>query len=254
MPDMSRLLDLLSLVGCEEPLGIAWSDSIPERSRTPRPGSRACIMRYLRMARRDRCCVHFTPEVVGCMGGWTYLGFLTTCNERISQFVTTGWEGMEGEHYLPRPESMLRFLQAAEIQHADKACCLVQPLSLFGSAGADLAVFFCRPEELTGLAMLASFALDSHDALAIPFGAGCTNIFTWPRTYRNRGLRKAVVGGQDPSCRPFVNVDEVSFTVTSEVLDAMLAAIPDSFLTGHTWAGVRKKVDRSRRVWERQED
>lgn len=44
--------------------------------------------------------------------------------------------------------------------------------------------------------------------------------------------------------------DELSFTVTTDVLFAMQEAFPRSFLTGKTWAGVRKKIDRSQKVWE----
>ena len=76
------------------------------------------------------------------------------------------------------------------------------------------------------------------------------SIFAWPLSWRRRGLKKAVVGGSDPSCRPFMAADELSFTVTADVLFAMQEAFPRSFLTGKTWAGVRKKIDRSRKVWE----
>ena len=47
-----------------------------------------------------------------------------------------------------------------------------------------------------------------------------------------------------------MGVDELSFTVTSDILLAMQNAFPHSFLMGKTWAGTRKKIDRSRKVWE----
>ena len=47
-----------------------------------------------------------------------------------------------------------------------------------------------------------------------------------------------------------MGADEPSFTVTADVLLAMQEAFPRSFLTGKTWAGVRKKIDRSRKVRE----
>ena len=82
------------------------------------------------------------------------------------------------------------------------------------------------------------------------YGSGCANIFAWPLSYRRKGQRKAVIGGADPSCRPFMGVDELSFTVTTDTLLAMQEAFPRSFLAGKTWTAVRKKIDRSRKVWE----
>lgn len=252
MLDLSRLQDMFDLLGCEEPLGIFYAENAPESSLTPAPGTKhACIINYLRRARTEKRVVHFASDVGTCMGGWVYLGYQLPAPERIVHFVTTGWEGQEGERYLPSPDSMRRFLKDIDIQPAPAPYCVVKPLSLFSGNEEPLIVtFHCRAETLTGLTMLAGFALDDHDAVAMPFGSGCANIFAWPLQYRRRGLRKAVVGGADPSCRPFMGVDELSFSVTFDVLLAMQEAFPRSFLMGKTWSGVRKKIDRSRKVWE----
>lgn len=251
MLDLHRLKDMFDLLGCEEPLGITYVEKAPEQSVTPSQGAgHACIINYLRMARTKKICVHFSAEVRTCMGGWVYLGYQLPAPERIVHFVTTGWEGGEGERYLPSPDSMRRLLNDIDIQPAPAPFCAVKPISLSGEEQPLLVSFHCRAETLTGLAMLAGFALDDHNAVAMPFGSGCANIFAWPLHYRRRGLRKAVIGGADPSCRPFMGVDELSFTVTSDVLLAMQEAFPRSFLTGKTWTGVRKKIDRSRKVWE----
>ena len=252
MLDHTRLQDMFDLLGCEEPLGIIYTENAPDTSLTPAPDTgHACIINYLRMARTRKTGVHFASDVVTCMGGWVYLGYRLPAPERIIHFVTTGWEDSEGEHYLPSPDSMRRFFNDIDIQPAPAPFCAAKPLSFFGEDKNPLLVtFYCRAEVLTGLAMLAGFALDDHNAVAMPFGSGCANIFAWPLHYRRRGLKKAVIGGADPSCRPFMGVDELSFTVTSDILLAMQDAFPRSFLTGKTWAGVRKKIDRSRKVWE----
>lgn len=250
MPDQKRLQEMLSLLGCEEPLGITYADAAPDDSFSPAPGGgHACLINYLRMARTKKTCVHFSAEVKGCMGGWVYLGYVLPAPERIAHFVTTGWQGGEGERYLPDPDSMRRFLHDLDVRPAPGPFCIAGPLSRFRDEEPLLVAFHCRAEELTGLSMLAGFALNSHEAVAMPFGSGCASIFSWPLTYRRRGMRKAVVGGADPSCRPFMKVDELSFTVTADVLDAMLEAFPRSFLTGKTWAGVRRKIDKSRKAW-----
>lgn len=252
MLDLKRLQDMFDLLGCEEPLGISYTENAPEHSATPAPGTgHACIINYLRMARTKKIDVHFSSEVQACMGGWIYLGYQLPVPDHIVHFVTTGWNGGEGEHYLASIDAMRRFLKDIDVQPAPAPFCAVRPLSRFSEAEEPLLVtFHCRAETFTGLAMLAGFALDDHDAVAMPFGSGCANIFAWPLTYRRRGMRKAIVGGADPSCRPFMGVDELSFTVTTDMLLDMQETFPRSFLTGRTWTGVRKKIDRSRKVWE----
>ena len=252
MLDFKRLQDMFDLLGCEEPLGISYTGNAPEGSITPAPeAGHACIINYLRMARARKTCVHFSADIKGCMGGWVYLGYQLPVPERILQFVTTGWEGREGERYLPSPESMRRFFKDIDIQPAPAPFCAAKPLSFFeGEEEPLLVTFHCRGEVLTGLTMLAGFALDDHDAVAMPFGSGCANIFAWPLCYRRKGMKKAVVGGSDPSCRPFMGVDELSFTVTTDILTAMQNAFPASFLMGKAWTGVRKKIERSRKIWE----
>lgn len=239
---------LLDMLGCEEPLCAGYTQHAPANSITPaRGGGHSCIINYLRLAREKKTCVHFSAEATGCMGGSVYLGYTLPAPERIMHFVTTGWQGYEGERYLPSPDSMRRFLQDINIQPAPAPFCMAAPLSLF-SEDPQIVSFSCRGEVLTGLSLLACFALDDHNAVVMPFGSGCAHVFAWPLHYRNKGMRKAVVGGTDPSCRPFMGVDELSFTVTFDVFRAMAEAAPRSFLTGKTWSAVRKKAEKSRRT------
>lgn len=250
MSRLEKLQTLLDLIGCEEPLGIAYAEAVPKGSVTiPPAGGHACVINYLRMARTKKHPVHFAADVKGCMGGWVYMGFTLPPPPRIAHFVTTGWEGFDGERYLPSPDSMHRFFKDIDLQPAPAPICVAQPLSMFEDAAAPVVAFHCRAEELTGLSMLAGFALDDANATVMPFGSGCANIFTWPLTYQRKGLKKAVIGGADPSCRPFMKVDELSFAMTGDVLDAMLDAVPRSFLMGKTWSGVRKKIAKSRDAW-----
>ncbi len=242
---------LLELLGnLEEPLGIAYVDQPPANALTPSSGGHACIINYARMARSKKTPVYFSAEVQGCRGGWAYLGFTLPPPAGIAEFVTTGWPGQEGERYMPAPESMHRFFEVMGLQPAPAPYCVIQPLSLFTPEQNPLFVIFnCRGEVLTGLCQLAYFTLDDHDAVALPFGAGCTNIISWPMYYKQRGIRKAVLGGVDPSCRPYMKVDELSFTVSAEVFAAMLEAAPRSFLPSKTWSGVRKKIEKSKKAW-----
>lgn len=239
----------------EEPLGVFYTDVKPADGLTPRSDKgHACVINFLRMARSKKCAVWFSAETMGCMGGWVYMGFSTAPLERIARHVTTGLPEKEGELYMPDPASMHRLFKAMELQPAHGNYCVVKPLSLFGKDEIpELAVFYCRAEALTGLCQLAYFALDDHDALVMPFGAGCSNIFAWPLFYARKGLPKAVIGGIDPSCRPFMKVDELSFTVAFNVLEKMVEAAPHSFLRNKTWSGVLKRIQKSKQCWGEEE-
>jgi uncharacterized protein (DUF169 family) len=113
----------------------------------------------------------------------------------------------------------------------------------------ELVVFFERPELIAGLNQMASFVTNDLEAVVSPFGAGCSNIVTWPLHYLARGDLKAVLGSWDPSCRRFLKTDEITFTVPMEMFRRMTERWEESFLAGNTWQTVRKKILRSRRTW-----
>lgn len=249
-----KMMHLLEYLGnIEAPLGIAYTDHAPEGGLTPAVDGHACIINYARMARSKQKAVYFSAETQGCRGGWLYMGFLLPMPDGIAEYVTTGWPGFQGERYLPAPDILRNIVADMDIQPAPARFCVMQPFSAFtGEQKPDLVTFFCRGEALVGLCQLAHFALSSpetHDAVVMPFGAGCSNILAWPMHYQQCSIAKAVVGGIDPSCRPFMGIDELSFTVSYAVMETMLNAVPDSFLPAKTWSGVQKRIIRSQKVW-----
>ena len=265
-----RLLDLLG--HGEEPIGIFYTDVQPEDGYGPKQGeafSRAreaageidwqkvgadfsCIIGNVWLARKKRKSAWISTECCGCVGGGFYSGMYAPYMEFIPHYVSTGIPGMvpRGERYLPSPEAMRVFLDAAAPRPAPARWCVLKPLSLFEDGECpEVVTFFIRGEVLAGLAQLAMFATADLDVMAFPFGAGCTSCITWPLTYLARGRERAVLGGADPSCRKFLKTDEMIFSLPLSLYRKMLAAKEESFLTGHTWEGVRKKVLRSRETW-----
>ena len=240
----SSLLQLIDMLGIEEPLGISWADSVPVGSITPRPGVHSCVINWLRRARKERICVHFTQEARNCMGGWYYLGWTHPAPEPMMQFVTVGLGDRKGEHYLQTPEDMRRFTDHLDIQLQAKPFCIAQPLTMFAEGEAQLAVFHAPMELMNGLCALSFFALNDHNAVALPFGSGCANIFAWPLYYVRHGRKRTVLGGTDPSCRPFMGMNEMSMAMPIDILDTLVDAAPHSFLAAKTWGAVRKKAEK----------
>jgi hypothetical protein len=170
------------------------------------------------------------------------------CNVR---YVSTGIPGvLEGERYLSSPSVTRRFYTDIDPRPAPKPFCVFKPLSRFvGDERPELVIFFGRPEVLSGLHQLATFVTDDFHAVQSPFGSGCSNIVTWPLKYLHENKLKAVVGGWDPSDRPFMKTDELSFTVPFAMYQMMLDRWRESFLTAPAWENVMKKIARSRKAW-----
>lgn len=245
------LEQLLHLLGdMEMPLGAYYGHTPPAQGFTPAHGKHECIINFMRKSRTKNIPVFFAADTPACMGGWTYLGFLDKYRDKIAHFVTTGLPDRAGEKYMPEPASMYRLFDDMDIQKASASYCIVKPLNQFHeNKQPEFIIFFARTERLTGLCHLAYFALNDHHAVAIPFGAGCSGTFAWTRTYQRKGLRRAVIGCTDISCRPYMKTDELSFSVTPDILADMINAAPQSFLAGHSWQGVLKKIKQSDKIW-----
>lgn len=264
------LLDLLGHT--EEPMGVFYTDEKPEDGYAPKAGellSRereeagaidwqkvmqgfSCMISNIWLARKKKRPAWISYEHSGCMGGGFYSGMYRPYLEFNILYVSTGMPGtpVEGEHYLPSPESMRGFMEAVNPRPAPCKYGVIKHLSLFKEGESpEIVVFFARPEVLTGLHSLVSYATGDWNCVQSPFGACCTNIISWPLAFLAKGEEKAVLGGFDPSARKFMKPDELTFAVPLSLYRKMLGAMQTSALTRHTWQGVRKKVRKSAATW-----
>ncbi|MBI4962290.1 MAG: DUF169 domain-containing protein [Desulfomonile tiedjei] len=262
-------LDILGLA--EEPMGMYYTDDRPDDAISPKSGTLpsveteaagqvdwdalnsgwSCVIGNLWRARKKSGAAYFDKEHFGCLGGAFYLGFLKPQLEAIVHYVSTGIpDQMEGERYLESPEVMRSFLNTIDPRPAPARFCVFEPVTQFAaSQNPELVVFFARPESIAGLNQLATFVTNDFEAVYSPFGAGCSNIVTWPLKYLAQGKLKAVLGGWDPSDRKFLKTDEITFTVPFEMFRRMVTRWPESFLTTKTWDRIKNKVLKSRKAW-----
>ncbi|MDD3310933.1 DUF169 domain-containing protein [Pseudodesulfovibrio sp.] len=275
LTDTIRLLDHLGLG--EEPFGMYYDDVKPENAYGPKPGvpiSRereergeldmrevlktfSCVMGNIWLARKKHAAAFVSPEEYGCFGGAYYCAMMNPPLRFIEHYVSTGYEGspVHGERYLPSPEAVRGFLEKVEPPAPPAKYCIFKPLSAFAEGRTpEFVIFFARPEVLCGLFTHATFTTGDMECVAAPFGAGCTNMVSWPLYYRELGVEKAVIGGFDPSARKFMKTDELTFTVPWTLYLKMLAALPQSmFGVDGAWKEVRKKVARSAKAWGEEE-
>lgn len=255
----------------EEPMGMCYTDVEPEEGISPKSqllptiemeargevdwstlfGDFSCVIGNIWRARKKKIAAYFDNERFGCLGGAFYLGFLKPQLNFITYYVSTGIpDQMEGERYLESPEVTRDFFNTIDPPPAPARFCVFKPISQFETGPPpELVTFFARAEVISGLNQLATFVTNDFEAVYSPFGAGCSNIVTWPLRYLAEGKLKAVLGGWDPSDRKFLKTDEITFTVPFEMFQRMVKRWPESFLITKTWATIRKKIDRSRRAW-----
>jgi hypothetical protein len=209
-------------------------------------------MGNLWLARAKRKSAWISHEECGCMGGGFYSGVYGPFLEMNIYYVSTGIPGtpMEGEHYLPTPESMRACMEDSTPPEATGKCCVIKPLEHFAPGETPLVItFFARPEAMNGLYSLACYAAGSHLAVVSPFSAGCGSIIAWPLVYQQRGEERAVLGGFDLSARKFMKTDELSFAAPLALYRKMIEVMESSALTRHNWQNVCKKVRKSMRAW-----
>ncbi len=255
----------------EEPFGVFYTDQQPEKGYSPKSGNLptaemekkgevnwgsvfenfSCVIGNIWRARRMGSLAYFDRERFGCLGGSFYLGFLKPQLDFIAYYISTGIPNqIQGEHYLESPEITRHFFQTVDPRPAPARYCVFKPISQFAiNEQPELVIFFARGEILCGLNQLATFVTNDFEAVSSPFGAGCTNLVTWPLKYLAEGKLKAVLGSWDPSDRKFLKPDELTFTVPLAMFERMVWRWTESFLKTTTWDIVRKKIDRSRRIW-----
>lgn len=107
---------------------------------------------------------------IGCGGGKFYTGF-SPMPEFVPQFVSLR------ERYKQTPEMVLEFIAALDLRPAPKAWIEFVRVDAAGTfEGAEGVLFFATPDVLAGLVTWAGFDNDAPDAVAAPFGSGCSTV------------------------------------------------------------------------------
>lgn len=234
---------LESLGVSEYPVLFRYTDELPRGTLLPPEGSRVCLFALLAATRADGRPVALSASHPGCPGGGYYLGFLPSPREGIEEFLSCGIPGtLEGERYLKTPEIARTRLGGIPARPAGAA------YGLFTRAdGAqhgedpDVVIFFAPPDLVAGLHFLAGFGRD-EDAVTAPFSSGCGSIVTFPLAEGAGPRPRAVLGLFDPSARPYVEKDRLTFAVPYRMFREMAANAPESFLTTRTWEVLRKRL------------
>lgn len=214
---------------------VFWYSDEPVR---PVPKVEGCFFKALAEARAGRP-VSLNGGNIGCGGGKFYTGY-SPMPEYVPKFVA------QKEHYKQTPDQVRAFVERLDVRPAPGAWLNFARMDAVETFdGKEGVLFFAAPDVLSGLVTWALFDGDRDDAVAAPFGSGCSSVVAQAVRENRTGGQRCFLGLFDPSVRPWVGADELSFVVPMSRFRRMCGTMHASCLFGtHAWNKVRDRINK----------
>ena len=105
-------------------------------------------------------------------------------------------------------------------------------------------LFLATPDILSGLTTWAYFDNNSEDAVTSMFGSGCSAVVTNTVIENSRGGKRTFIGLFDPSVRPHVEANILSFVIPISRFKEMYYTMRESSLFDtHAWNKIRERIN-----------
>lgn len=187
---------------------------------------------------REGAPISLSIDVIGCGGGKFHVGF-TEMPDRVPNFVSLK------EKYKKTPEMVLQYIKDRDIQHATQEYlnfARIDTVETFDNMEGIL--FFATPDILAGLTTWAYFDNSSDDAVTSRFGSGCSAVVTNAVTENSINGRRTFIGLFDPSVRPYVEPDILSFVIPLSRFKEMYYTMRESCLFDTpAWTKIRERIN-----------
>ena len=229
--------------GAELPIVFYYSDG-GDGALPVAPGSmNRCLVANLARIRKGEA-LRFGADSIGCPGGQRYTGFKDALRPGFEYFLSCGIPGeMEGERYKKSPEIVREVMARSPKFQAPAGSIVFKRWDLVEEGeDPDAVVFFATPDVLAGLFTLAGFDESQSSGVFAPFSAGCGSVVLYPYLERASKEPRCVIGMFDPSARPYVEPDRVSFAAPWEKFVRMAGNMEESFLITPTWERIRARI------------
>ena len=203
-----------------------------------------CIIGALKEVRNGNPLC-FDVDLIGCPGGKRYLGFTEGIGPNFKYFLSYGIPGeLEGERYCKSPELVNEVMkQMPEFKAPARLIVFKRWDKLESADRPEVVVFFAEPDVLSGLFTLFRFDEADRNTVSAPFDSGCSTIVQYPYLEMTSDHPKAVIGMFDPSARPYVPQNTVTFSVPLKKFVAMIDNMEESFLITNTWRSIQERID-----------
>jgi hypothetical protein len=203
-----------------------------------------CLIGALAGIRQGRSLT-FDVDSVACAGGKKYLGFKDSIRPNFEYFLSCGIpDQMEGERYKKSPEIVRELVKNWPSFKAPGPFITFKRWdNLDQEDQPEVVIFFARNDVLSGLFTLFNYELAEAEGVIAPMSSGCASIVSYPYLQKDSPQPKAVIGMLDPSARPFVPKDVLTFSIPIASLVQMTGNMEESFLITHSWSVVQKRID-----------
>jgi uncharacterized protein (DUF169 family) len=226
----------------ELPIAFYYSEISENILKAKAPKGWSCIICELSAIRNGET-FYFESDSLGCAGAKRYLGFSEKLRPGFEYFLSCGNEKMEGERYKISPEVVLEMMKLQkQVPAKGKKIIFKRWDMLDENDQPEVVIFFAQGEVLSGLFTLANFDRVDPYGVVAPFAAGCGSAVHYPYFENLSDDPKAVMGMFDPSARPCVPENMLTFAVPMKKFEKMIGYMEESFLITDTWEKVQKRI------------
>ena len=175
-------------------------------------------------------------ENVLCGGGGLYTAF-APMPDRVPTFVS------ETEHYKQSKEQVTEYIDRLGIRLSKKPYLnFVRMDHIDCLDEVEGILFFATPDVLSGLCSWAFYDNNDDDAVCTRFASGCCSIVTFAAKENAEHGRRCFIGMLDPSARPLVPKNELTFTIPACRFREMMDTMEQSALFQKAYSIVRKRI------------
>lgn len=228
----------------ELPITFYFSKSNGGATRVEPKKEWSCLICDLAKVRKGES-LSYSADSILCGGAKRYTGFNVEMNPTFRYFLSYGIEGqVRGERYKISPEVVDETQKhLVKLPVEGKNLIFKRWDKLEEIDEPEVVIFFAKPEVLSGLFTLANFDQVDPNGVIAPFGAGCGSIIHYPYLENNMENPKCVLGMFDPSARPCVPVNILSFAIPMKKFIKIVSYMEESFLITPTWDKVKQRFD-----------
>jgi hypothetical protein len=185
----------------------------------------------------------YNADAIACRGARRYLGYSETVMPGFEYFLSCGRKGLEGERYIRTPEMVNQWVKnQVQLPIDGKNIVFKRWDKLETDDAPEVVIFFATPDVLSGLFTLANFDQVEPNGTITPFAAGCGSIVYYPYLETKTDRQRAVIGLFDPSARPCIPENKLTFAVPMHRFERMIGYMEESFLITPTWTRVNQRI------------
>jgi len=228
----------------ELPITFYYSNDVYDAKIIPEKNeSRSCLICELAKVRKGES-VAYSEETILCRGAKRYTGYKTELFENFRYFLSCGIPGkLEGERYKQNPEIADNFQAGLVSLPTEKKYLIFKRWDKLTEKDEPVAViFYATPDILSGLFTLANFDSSETNNVITPFAAGCGSIIHYPTLENLKENPKCILGMFDPSARPCVEEEILTFSIPIKRFEKIAGFIDESFLITETWNVLSKRI------------